>query len=135
RMDEPAVAEVDPCVVDLGRFRAGTGGTPKKNVTRLEPGKRDALSRRHLAAHRKRRSALQRAGKRGAAGVDLKLVDAPDESGAVEATGSLHSERRLGILARATPDVGVADEANGCLQDARLPGRESGQREVVGELL
>src|SRR5919204_2484374 len=118
-MDEPAVAEVDPGVIDLSRLRARAGSAPEEDIARLQSRKGDPLGDRHLAAHRESRAALQRRLQRRAAWVRLELVDAPHEAGAVETAGGLDSERRLGILARAAPDVRVADEADGRLQDAR----------------
>src|SRR5947208_9261821 len=110
RVDEPAPAEVDARVVDLRRFRPRAGSSPEQDVGRLQLRERDALCRRHLAAHREGGSALERARERRAAGVGLKLVDAPHESGAVEAPGSLDADRRLGLLSCAAPDVGLSDE-------------------------
>src|SRR6185437_3473894 len=80
RVDEPAAAEVDAGVVDLCGLRARAGGAPEEDVSRLQLRKADALGRRYLAAHRKRRSALQRRGEGGAVRVGLKLVDPPDEA-------------------------------------------------------
>src|SRR6266487_5364377 len=96
---------------------------------------RDPFRRRHLAAHRKGCSPFQGLRQRRASGIRLELVDAPDEARAVETTWSLDASRRLGILAGATPDVGVADETNGGFQDARLPGRQTRQLERLCELL
>ena len=53
--------------------------------------------------------------------VRLQLVDTPDEAGAVEAAGRLDAERRLRLLARAAPDVRIADERDGSAEDLALP--------------
>ena len=42
-VDEPAVAEVDPGVVDRGRLRARAGGPKKSDVAGRELGERDPL--------------------------------------------------------------------------------------------
>src|SRR5205814_10091095 len=56
-------------------------------------------------------------------------VDAPHKAGAIEAALRLAAVWRRAVLALATPDVRVADEANGRLQDSLLPGRQRGERE------
>src|SRR5205823_2284246 len=53
----------------------------------------------------------------------------PDEARAVEAAERLDAERRLGVLARPAPDVGVADEVHARVQNAELPGAEVWKRE------
>src|SRR6478672_9971718 len=96
---------------------------------------RDSFGRGHFAAHRKGCPTLERLRQRRASGIRLELVDAPDEARAVEASRSLDAGRRLGVLAGATPDVGVTDEANSSFQDACLPGRENWQLERLNESL
>src|SRR5205085_4817092 len=79
RVDEPAVAEVNPRVVDLCGLRPRAGRAPEENVSGLEPRKRHSLRGRYLAAHRERGSTLERVCQCGLARIGLKLVDAPDE--------------------------------------------------------
>src|SRR6476619_318850 len=126
-VDHPARAQVDPRVADRGRFRLRARGAEEREVARCELGEPDPLRRRNLAAHLVGRATLDRRGERGAAWVGLELVDPPDETGAVEAAVRLHPEGRLQLLARAAPDVREADEADGRVQDLRLPGAERGQ--------
>ncbi len=88
-VDEPAVAEVDAHVVDLGRLRPAAVCAEEDEVAGLELRERDSLRRLDLAAHRVGRAALEGRGERVGAGVGLQLVDAPDEAGAVEAARHL----------------------------------------------
>src|ERR671934_1456236 len=134
-MDDPAVGAIDPGVVDLGRLGTAAARAPEEDVTGLQVCNGDSLRGRDFAAHRKRRSPLQRAGKRRAPWIRLQLVDAPDEAGAVEPTWGPNSERRLGPLARAAPDVGEADELNRRLEDAVLPCSQGRELELLGERL
>src|SRR5215210_6499496 len=135
RVDHPAGAQVDPGVADRARARARAGRTEEEHVARGDPRERDPLCLRHLAAHLVGRAALDRRRKRCYAGVGLKLVDTPDEAGAVEAAGRLDAERRRGLLARAAPDVREADEPDRRVQHALLPGAELGELERRGRLL
>src|ERR687888_253018 len=98
-LDEPAVAEIDAGVVDLGGLRARPVLPEEEDVCGLERGAAYPLTTRHLAAHRIRRSSAQRSGEAFASGVAAELEDAPDEPGAVEAAGDICAERRLGLLA------------------------------------
>src|SRR6266404_8818144 len=120
-MDEPAVAQVDPRMVDLCGFRLGSVCSEKKNVARLELVERDPRALGHFAAHLHRRTAADRFLELGPPRVRLQLVDAPHEAGAVEASRRLYAERRLGLLARAAPDVRVADERHRRAEDLALP--------------
>src|SRR2546423_10537557 len=108
RVREPALAGVDPRVVDLGRLRPRPLRAEEDDVAGLELRVRDPLGRRHLAAHRIGRPAAEGLREGGGAGVGLELVDAPDEAGAVEAAPCLDVERALRALARPAPDVGEA---------------------------
>src|SRR5207248_4230007 len=121
RVDEPAVAEVDPHVSDLGRLRACASVAEEEDVRRLELPERDSQRAGDLPAHLVRRSPLEPRGEGPLARVLLELVHAPDEAGAVEASLRLTSERRLGQLAHASPDVRVADETHRRREDALLP--------------
>jgi len=47
----------------------------------------------------------------------------------------LHAEGRLRLLARPAPDIGEADEADGCREDALLPRRERRERERGGRVV
>ena len=88
---------------------------------------------RELAAHVVGRAApedvleLRRAGER------VRLVDAPGEARAVEAASGADAEQGLGELGGAAPDVRVADERDGALEDVALPGREGRKGEGLGE--
>src|SRR3954471_10286238 len=130
-MDEPAAAEVDAGAIHLRGLRARPVGAPEEHVGRLEVPERDALCGRHLAAHREGRASLEGGRQCGAARVGLELVDAPDESRAIEAPGCLDAERSLRLLARSAPDVGGGDEAGCGLQHPVLPRGERGQHEGV----
>ena len=134
-MEDPAGAQVAPGVADLARRRASPGRAEEDDVSRLELREADALRLRHLAAHLVGRASFDRRVERRAAGIGLKLVDAPDEPRAVETAASLDAERRLGVLARAAPDVGIADEAGGGVEYAHLPRAEVGERECRGSVL
>src|SRR6185503_7335070 len=78
---------------------------------------------------------LDRRGESRATGIGLQLVDPPDEAGAVEAAVGPDVERGFLLLAQAAPDVGKADEADGRVQHACLPGAELGQLEGGGRVL
>src|SRR5581483_10890468 len=88
----------------------------------FEPRVRDALLGLDLAAHRVGGAPLERVRERGADGVGRELVDAPDEARAVETTGDGRAEWLLRFLACARPDVGVADQRDGLVQDRLLRG-------------
>src|SRR5215218_685335 len=126
-VDHPDAAEVDPGMPDRRRPGAGAGGAEEEHVAGLQLGEADPPRARHFTAHLVRCPAFDGRRQRCAAGVRLQLVDAPDEAGAVEATGRLDAERRLWLLARAAPDVGEADEA----QDPRGGVRGLGARDRV----
>src|SRR3954453_9282466 len=112
-MDEPAVADVDPHVPDLGRLRFRAFAAEEDDVGRLELRERDAPRLRHLAAHLVRRPAAESRGKGALVRVGLELVHAPDESRAVIAAARGDAELRLRAVARAAPDVGHPDAGNG----------------------
>ena len=108
-------------MVDLSRVRARAAGPEEHDVGRREAGGLDAHALRNLAGHRRGGSAAQDIRQLRGAGIGLDLVDAPDEPGAVESALRLGAVRRLGRLALAAPDVGVADEPDGGRQDLALP--------------
>src|SRR5580765_3520519 len=81
RVDEPAVTEVDPGVVDLRRFRLRALRSEEEDVGRLQLGEGDPFRRRNLAAHGEGRPALQGVGEGALVWVLLDFVDAPDEAG------------------------------------------------------
>src|SRR5215831_12735126 len=138
-LDHPAGTEVDPRVADSARLGPRPLGPEEDEVARRELREADPLRARNFAAHLVRRSALDRGVQCGSAGIRLQLVYPPDEAGAVEAAACLHAERRLGLLARSTPDVREADELDGRVEHALLPGAERWQRErgdrIFGVLL
>src|SRR5215831_5535502 len=138
-VDHPAGTEVDPRVADRARLGPRPLGPEEDEVARRELREADPLRARNFAAHLVRRSALDRGVQCGSAGIRLQLVYPPDEAGAVEAAACLHAERRLGLLARSTPDVREADELDGRVEHALLPGAERWQRErgdrIFGVLL
>src|SRR5258708_31767575 len=107
-------------MVDLARLRV-RAGAEEHHVTGLEVHGADPLRPRHLAAHDVGRSAAEDAGEVSFGRVARELEHAPYEARAVEAASRRDAERRLGGRARPTPDVGVADIADGGLQQARLP--------------
>src|SRR6266849_2317679 len=108
RVNEPTVAEVDAHVVYLRGLRRRAVGSEEDDVGGLELLERDALRGGHFSAHRVRRPALEHVREGAPVRVLLDLVDAPDESRAVEAAVDLRPERRVGgfgELALPTPDV------------------------------
>src|SRR5439155_4803453 len=131
-VDEPAAAHVDPGVVDLRRPRVRAVEAEEDDVGRLELREGNPLGARDLPAHSVGRSSAQDVGECALAVVALELVHAPDEAGAVEAATRLDAEGRLGALARAAPDVRVADEGEGGGEDAALPRRQRRENERRG---
>src|SRR5207302_4305512 len=121
RVDEPAVAQVDPGVVDLALLRPRATGPEEEHVGRLELGDRNSLRPRNLAAHLVGRAALDRLGEVPFARIRLELVDAPDEARAIEPARCSDAERRLTSLARPAPDIGVTDEPHRRVEDPLLP--------------
>src|SRR5439155_11684905 len=108
----PASAEIETDVVDRGGLRPGAVRAEEEHVGRLEPCEAEALGAWDLAAHRVGGPAAERGLEARPHGVGSELVDPPDESGAIEASGNLDSQRRLGVLARPCPDVWVADQGH-----------------------
>src|SRR5919197_2134433 len=135
RMDHPASAQVNPGVIDGGRLRARARRAEEDDVARGELCEADPLRTRHLAAHLVRGPPPDGRVQGGASRIRLQLVPPPDEAGAVETAACLDPEGRFGGLVRAAPDVRVADEADGRVEDALLPGAELRQREGVGGVL
>src|SRR5207302_1582125 len=65
--------------------------------------------------------------------IAAELVDAPDETGAVEPAGQLEAERRLWLLARAAPDVRIADQLDRRLEHGQPPAAQGRGREAIRE--
>ena len=126
-LDEPAAAEVDAHVVDLGRLRPRPGRSEEQEVARLDLRQRDPLGRRHLARHRVGRPAAEDARQRGRPGIGLELVHAPGEPRTVEAARDhrARAEWVLRQLARPAPHVRIADERDRGLEHGAL---EPGER-------
>src|SRR2546429_507283 len=96
RVDEPAVAEIDAHVVDLRGLRFRALRPEEEDVGGLEYRDGNAFCDWNLAAHRVGSPTLEHVRERAPVRVLLDLVDAPDESRAVETAVDLPAERRLG---------------------------------------
>src|SRR5439155_24167091 len=129
RVDEPPVADVDAHVAYLRGLRPSAAVAEEDHVGRLELCEPDPLRPWHLAAHLVRRPPAED-GREGAfAGIQLPLVDAPDEARAVVAALGRHTEGDLRAVAFAAPHVGHADAREGGREDPLLPVAELRQLE------
>src|SRR4029079_10671001 len=92
RLDEPAVADVDRRVEDLGSLGLRAVRAEEDDVGGLQLVEGDPLRARHLDAHRVGRPAAKGRGECSLVRVGLELVDAPDEAGAVVAPAGRDAE-------------------------------------------
>src|SRR5919109_861975 len=134
-MDHPAVASVDPHVVDRGRTGTAAAASEEEEVARLQLGKSDTARLRHLARHLRRGAPADGGAEALAAWVRLEPVDAPREPRAVEAAARPDAEHRLLGARGPAPDVRIADQVERGLKDPPLPGRVHGELELRRDLL
>src|SRR5439155_10136809 len=93
RVNEPAVAEEHADVADLRRRRARSVVAEEDQIGRAQMAAGDPARPGDLAAHLVGRPPDDRRSEPGRACIGPKLVDAPDEPGAVEAAGGANAER------------------------------------------
>src|SRR5262249_24562894 len=122
----------DTHMSDLARLRARSSGAEEDDVAGCEGVAAHAHGTTHLAAHLVRRPADEDSREARRSLERLRLVDAPDEAGAVEAAGEHLAEEALRLVGGAGPHVRIADEPQRAVEHHALPLRQWRERKRVG---
>src|SRR5215216_1549707 len=91
-VDLPAVAEVEPHVLDLGGLGTSSAGPEEEEIGGREAIDLDSPAQRHFAGHRGGGASAQGVRELRRTRVGLELVDTPREARTVEAASCLHAE-------------------------------------------